>query len=102
MQVVLFGVWVSGVDWLILDEFSNYFDVCYCQWLYEWLWQWCGGLLVISYDCELLVQMQQIVEFDVCGLCCYGGLWQYYVDVWVVECVVVVVQFDYVWVQYWQ
>lgn len=95
IQVVLVGVWFVEFDLLVLDEFINYFDCLYCYVLLQCLCMWLKGLLVISYDCELFMVMQCIVEFLFSGLCDYGGNYDFYESIWVQEqeCVVQVLEY---------
>lgn len=57
MCVVLFGVFFDDVDFFIFDELSNFFDGLVCVLLWVCLVVWDGGLLLVSYDCELLEGM---------------------------------------------
>src|SRR3546814_15521576 len=62
MRVALAGAFVSGADWLILDEPSNHLDHARRRDLIEQLRRWRGGLVVVSHDRRLLESMARIIE----------------------------------------
>lgn len=73
MRVSLAAAWLSGADFLILDEPSNHLDRASRAALLAQLRRWPHGLLVISHDRELLEGMERIVELSPSGLRSYGG-----------------------------
>ncbi|NHZ39413.1 ABC-F family ATP-binding cassette domain-containing protein [Massilia sp. CCM 8693] len=73
MRVALIGAFLSGADWLVLDEPSNHLDRDGRRWLGAQLQAWRGGALVVSHDRELLGDMDRIVELDAGTLRSYGG-----------------------------
>jgi ATPase subunit of ABC transporter with duplicated ATPase domains len=78
MRVALAGAWLADADFLILDEPSNHLDRAGRQALIGQLRRWPRGLLVISHDRQLLVQMERIVELSPQGLRSYGGGYEFY------------------------
>lgn len=80
MRVALLGAWLSGADWLILDEPSNHLDAISRQALIEQLQSWTRGLLVVSHDRALLDSLPRIVELSPTGLQSYGGSYSHYVQ----------------------
>ncbi|UOD28573.1 ABC-F family ATP-binding cassette domain-containing protein [Massilia violaceinigra] len=73
MRVALIGAFLSGAEWLVLDEPSNHLDRDGRRWLGAQLQAWRGGALVVSHDRELLGGMDRIVELDAGTLRSYGG-----------------------------
>ncbi len=78
MRVALAGAFLSGADFLVLDEPSNHLDAHGRQLLREQLRRWPRGLLVVSHDRELLGDMQRIVELTSLGLRSHGGNYGFY------------------------
>lgn len=78
MRVSLAGAWLSGAEFLILDEPSNHLDRRQRRQLLEQLRAWPNGLLVISHDRQLLESMQRIVELSPSGLRSHGGGYSFY------------------------
>jgi ATPase subunit of ABC transporter with duplicated ATPase domains len=78
MRVTLIGAFLSGADFLILDEPSNHLDRLNRQALIEQLQRWPRGLLVVSHDRDLLETMARIVELSSLGLRSYGGCYTFY------------------------
>ena len=78
MRVSLVAAWLSGADFLILDEPSNHLDRANRDVLLAQLRRWPNGLLAISHDRELLEQMERIVELSSSGLRSYGGSYSFY------------------------
>lgn len=78
MRVTLTGAFLSGADFLILDEPSNHLDRFNRQMLIEQLQSWPRGLLVVSHDRQLLETMARIVELSSLGLRSYGGNYTFY------------------------
>lgn len=78
MRVALIGAFLSGADWLVLDEPSNHLDRDGRRWLSAQLQAWRGGALVVSHDRELLDGMGRIVELDAGTLRSYGGNYTLY------------------------
>ncbi|OLF53389.1 ABC-F family ATP-binding cassette domain-containing protein [Pseudomonas chlororaphis] len=72
-RIALIGALLSDAQLLILDEPSNHLDAPGRQWLQTQLQQWRGGLILISHDRQLLMQMQRIVELTPQGARSYGG-----------------------------
>lgn len=69
---ILFVVFESGVGnfiILLFDELINYFDVDLLGWLWDFLCLYMGGLVVISYNVDLVVDVVNKVWFldVVCG-----------------------------------
>src|SRR3546814_5342586 len=81
MRVALAGAFVSGADWLILDEPSNHLDHARRRDLIEQLRRWRGGLVVVSHDRRLLESMARIIELSDLGLRSYGGGYSLYADI---------------------
>lgn len=73
MRVALAGAWLSGADFLILDEPGNHLDLAGRAALRDRLRHWSGGLLLISHDRALLADMQRIVELTPHGIRSTGG-----------------------------
>lgn len=80
MRVALAGAWLSGADFLILDEPGNHLDLAGHAALRDRLRQWPGGLLLISHDRALLADMQRIVELTPHGIRSTGGGHQAHVE----------------------
>ena len=78
MRVALIGAWLSGADYLILDEPSNHLDSDARAQLLSLIEAWDRGLLVISHDRSLLGHMARIVELSSLGLQAYGGNYNFY------------------------
>ncbi|MGE8385644.1 MAG: ATP-binding cassette domain-containing protein, partial [Pseudomonas putida] len=78
MRVALAGAWLSGADYLILDEPSNHLDSDARAQLLSMIEGWDRGLLVISHDRSLLAHMARIVELSSLGLQAYGGNYSFY------------------------
>lgn len=78
MRVALIGAWLSGADYLILDEPSNHLDSDARAQLLGMIEAWDRGLLVISHDRSLLAHMARIVELSSLGLQAYGGNYNFY------------------------
>jgi ATPase subunit of ABC transporter with duplicated ATPase domains len=78
MRVALTGAWLSGADYLILDEPSNHLDSDARAQLLSMIEGWDRGLLVISHDRSLLAHMARIVELSSLGLQAYGGNYSFY------------------------
>lgn len=72
-RVVLVGALLSAAELLLLDEPSNHLDRSGRRWLSEQLQQWRGGLILVSHDRQLLMQVQRIVELSPHGVQVYGG-----------------------------
>ncbi|MCO7573328.1 ATP-binding cassette domain-containing protein [Pseudomonas chlororaphis] len=72
-RVVLIGALLSDADLLLLDEPSNHLDRAGRHWLMEQLQHWRGGLILVSHDRQLLMQVQRIVELGPQGARVYGG-----------------------------
>lgn len=72
-RIALIGAFLSGADYLILDEPSNHLDAIGRRALQDQLQRWPKGLLVISHDRRLLDGMARIVELSARGLRSYGG-----------------------------
>lgn len=77
-RVVLIGALLSNADLLLLDEPSNHLDRHGRQWLTEQLQGWHGGLILVSHDRQLLMQVQRIVELGPLGAQVYGGNYALY------------------------
>lgn len=80
MRASLAGAWLSGADFLILDEPSNHLDRAHRHDLITQLQCWSRGLLVISHDRQLLQSMVRIVELSSLGLRSYGGNYTFYAE----------------------
>src|SRR3546814_19606553 len=78
MRVALAGAFVSGADWLILDEPRNHLDHARRRDLLEQLQRWRGGLLVVSHARRLLESIARINEFSGLGTRTYGGGYSFY------------------------
>jgi len=72
-RVALIGALLSDAQMLVLDEPTNHLDADGRRWLMHTLEQWCGGLIVISHDRQLLNRMQRIVELTPHGAKVFGG-----------------------------
>lgn len=72
-RVALIGALLSGAELLLLDEPSNHLDRAGRRWLMEQLQRWRGGLILVSHDRQLLMQVQRIVELSPQGARIYGG-----------------------------
>ncbi|WP_152224808.1 ABC-F family ATP-binding cassette domain-containing protein [Pseudomonas sp. SCB32] len=79
-RVALLGAWLSGADWLILDEPSNHLDRAGREALREQLRRWRGGLVLVSHDRLLLDDLPRIVELSSAGLRSYAGGYGVYRD----------------------
>lgn len=77
-RVVLIGALLSNADLLLLDEPSNHLDRHGRRWLTEQLQGWRGGLILVSHDRQLLMQVQRIVELGPLGAQVYGGNYALY------------------------
>lgn len=77
-RVALAGAFLSGADFLILDEPSNHLDRHHRALLMQRLRSWSGGLIVVSHDRALLETMAVIVELSSLGLQRYGGGYGFY------------------------
>ncbi len=71
-RLALLKLELDNNDYLILDEPSNHLDYSARQWLYHWMEQQ-QGLLVISHDRELLAKVEHIHELSEGKLISYGG-----------------------------
>lgn len=80
-RIALLGAWLSGADWLILDEPSNHLDRAGREALREQLQRWRGGLVLVSHDRLLLDDLPRIVELSCAGLRSYAGGYCFYRDV---------------------
>ncbi|NBF09788.1 ATP-binding cassette domain-containing protein [Pseudomonas sp. Fl4BN1] len=72
-RVILIGALLSDADLLLLDEPSNHLDRAGRRWLMEQLRHWHRGLILVSHDRQLLMQVQRIVELGPLGAQVYGG-----------------------------
>lgn len=72
-RVALIGALLSGAELLLLDEPSNHLDRAGRRWLTTQLQHWRGGLILVSHDRQLLMQVQRIVELSPQGIQVYGG-----------------------------
>ncbi|KAF0811313.1 putative ABC transporter ATP-binding protein YheS [Andreprevotia sp. IGB-42] len=77
-RVALLGAWLSGADFLILDEPGNHLDRGQKQRLATQIDQWPGQLLLISHDRDLLEHTDEIIALDAHGLQRYGGNYSHY------------------------
>ncbi|WP_339069553.1 ATP-binding cassette domain-containing protein [Pseudomonas idahonensis] len=77
-RVVLVGALLSDAELLLLDEPSNHLDRAGRRWLMEQLRHWRGGLILVSHDRQLLMQVQRIVELSPQGAQVYGGNYALY------------------------
>ena len=77
-RVVLIGALLGNADLLLLDEPSNHLDRHGRRWLTEQLQGWRGGLILVSHDRQLLMQVQRIVELGPQGAQVYGGNYALY------------------------
>ncbi|KRE92524.1 ABC transporter [Frateuria sp. Soil773] len=80
MALGLAAQWLKRPDVLLLDEPSNNLDRRARQYLYRWIEDWDGCLVVASHDRELLERMEQIGELGGSGLRLYGGGFAFYQD----------------------
>ncbi len=60
-------------DFLVLDEPSNHLDSAGKSWLKQVLLQFCGGILLISHDRELLMLARQTLTLHQGKISLYGG-----------------------------
>lgn len=77
-MVALCGAWMSGADWLILDEPSNHLDARQRQRLAAQIEAWRAGLILISHDRTLLELVEQTLELSPKGLQVFGGGYSFY------------------------
>ncbi|WP_372012608.1 ATP-binding cassette domain-containing protein [Pseudoxanthomonas sp. 10H] len=80
MRVALAGAWLSGADFLVLDEPGNHLDRGARERLRARLRDWPGGLLLVSHDRALLRGMERIVELTADGLASHGDGYAAYLD----------------------
>lgn len=67
-------------DFVLLDEPTNHLDRDGRAFVYSWIEQWKGGLVVVSHDRELLDRMEQIAALDTRGIDFYGGNFTFYLE----------------------
>lgn len=84
-RIALLGGWLSGADWLILDEPSNHLDADQRLMLAQQMSRWPAGLILISHDRSLLEHVNEIVELSPAGLAVYGGNYSHYVAAYELE-----------------
>lgn len=65
-------------DFLILDEPTNHLDEHMRRFVYSFVREFKGGVLVISHDRELLRQMDKIIELTPGEAKVYGGNYDFY------------------------
>ncbi len=65
-------------DFLILDEPTNHLDEHMRQFVYMFVREFKGGMLIISHDRELLRQMDKIIELTPGLAKSYGGNYDFY------------------------
>lgn len=70
----------SRCDYLILDEPGNHLDEEGKIWLVEQLQKFCGGVLMISHDRDILRCVDGILELNGLGLHRYGGNYDVFVE----------------------
>lgn len=77
-RLQLWQLFKSDVELLILDEPSNHLDSNAKLWLLNAMQAFCGTILLISHDRQLLRTMQEIWELSSLGLTVYGGNYDNY------------------------
>lgn len=77
-RIALMGAWLSGADWLVLDEPSNHLDADQQLKLAQQIDRWPNGLVLISHDRSLLEHVGEIVDLSPSGLAVYGGNYSQY------------------------
>ncbi|UXI03174.1 ABC-F family ATP-binding cassette domain-containing protein [Photobacterium sp. TY1-4] len=80
IRLQLWQLFEGDYDFLILDEPSNHLDQAGRCWLIQQLHQYCGGVLLISHDRQLLREVDRILELTAEGMCQYGGNYTDYVE----------------------
>ena len=75
---VLNDAFTSGADILILDEPTNNLDADARTRFMTDMWQFRGGMVIVSHDRDLLNQMDCIWELGHDGLRVYGGNYDFY------------------------
>jgi ATPase subunit of ABC transporter with duplicated ATPase domains len=73
-------------DFLILDEPTNHLDEHMRRFVYSFVREFKGGVLVISHDRELLRQMDRIIELTPVEAKVYGGNYDFYEEQKAIEC----------------
>lgn len=80
MRAALARVLIADADILLLDEPSNYLDINSIEWLYRYLKDYQGTMVLISHDRFLLNKITKItVELNNCKMTRYEGNYDYYV-----------------------
>lgn len=77
-RLFLVKAFLSGADYLILDEPTNNLDSSARQALYQAIINWPHGLIIASHDRELLNLMDKIIEISPLGVHIYGGNYEHY------------------------
>ena len=81
MRAALARVLISNSDILLLDEPSNYLDVNAIEWLYKYLRNFQGTLLLVSHDRYLLNMLTTTtLEVNNCKITRYEGNYDYYAE----------------------
>ena len=79
MRAALARVLIADSDILLLDEPSNYLDVNAIEWLYKYLRNFQGTILLVSHDRYLLNMLTKTtLEVNNCKITRYEGNYDYY------------------------
>ncbi|MDP9824031.1 ABC-F family ATP-binding cassette domain-containing protein [Nocardioides massiliensis] len=73
MLAAIVGVRLRGADITLLDEPTNNLDLPTRRRLYELIDSWCGTLIVVSHDLELLNRLDATAELRAAELTVFGG-----------------------------
>lgn len=77
-RIALLGAFLSDAEMLVLDEPTNHLDQSGRSWLLHMLDQWRGGVIIVSHDRRLLMEVDRIIELTPAGARVYGGNYDVY------------------------
>ncbi|MCE1190244.1 MAG: ATP-binding cassette domain-containing protein [Ignavibacteria bacterium] len=69
---------LENADLLILDEPTNHLDYTMREFVYNFIGQFPGGVIVVSHDVRILNSVDCIGELQPAGLTMYGGNYEFY------------------------
>ncbi len=79
-RLLLAKTFLTGADFIILDEPTNNLDLSAREALYQAIINWRQGMIIVAHDRELLSLMDNIIEISSLGIKFYGGNYAAYIE----------------------
>ncbi len=80
VRCVLSKLLLSNPDFIIFDEPTNHLDLEMREFIYHFVTDFKGGMLIISHDRQLLRLMDRIIELTATQVKIYGGNYDSYIS----------------------